>query len=436
MEIYVDDMVAKTSAQGSHCDDLQEIFKKIRAYNMRLNPEKCAFGVQGGKFFGFMLTSRGIEANPEKYEAVLKMNSPKTIKEVQQLAGRVAALSRKNTKTGVLCQQNTTIGRNHIPEDRTARPSTSHHSKKAKAILPKPHDSSKNRLVAVTNPDKTRVSCTSDKMAEYEALLARLKLAQDLQIPQLTVYCDSLLVVQQIKGDFQVRDWRTPFLEYIKAGIIPREEQSPQLFRRRASFYTVVGDNLYRRGFSQPLLRCISKHDAEIVMVETHERVCKNHIGDRALSAKILRTGYYWPTMKRDCIAKVKACDNCQKHATISTTPAEKLHTLEVESTNRVILQALKKKLDDVKGEWADLIPKVLWSYNTTIQSATGETPFKLVYGVEALIPVEIRMPTLKAELYDQSRNNDARSTDLDLINEEREIAAIKQQAMKQLIQK
>ncbi|XP_072054249.1 uncharacterized protein [Arachis hypogaea] len=125
-------------------------------------------------------------------------------------------------------------------------------------------------------------------------------------------------------------------------------------------------------------------------------------------------------------MAKVKTCDNCQKHATLSTIPAEKLHTLE----------ALKKKLDDVKGELADLIPEILWSYNTTIQSATGETPFKLVYEVEALIPVEIRMPTLRAELYNQNRNNDARSTDLDLIDEEREMAAIRQRAMKQLIQR
>ncbi|XP_072061966.1 uncharacterized protein [Arachis hypogaea] len=94
MEIYVDDMVAKTRKEKSHCEDLGEIFEQIRAYNMRLNPEKCAFGVKGGKFLGFMLTSRGIEANPEKCSAVLNMTSPKTIKEVQQLAGRIAALSR------------------------------------------------------------------------------------------------------------------------------------------------------------------------------------------------------------------------------------------------------------------------------------------------------------------------------------------------------
>ncbi|XP_072064320.1 uncharacterized protein [Arachis hypogaea] len=94
IEVYVDDMVAKTKVGSNHIDDLTEIFAQIRHYNMRLNPKKSAFGVQGGKFLGFLLTNRGIEANPDKCRAVLDMTSPKTIKEVQRLTGRLAALSR------------------------------------------------------------------------------------------------------------------------------------------------------------------------------------------------------------------------------------------------------------------------------------------------------------------------------------------------------
>jgi hypothetical protein len=61
---------------------------------MRLNPAKCSFGVQSGKFLGFMLTNRGIEANSDKCQAIIDMRSPMIVKEVQQLAGRIAALSR------------------------------------------------------------------------------------------------------------------------------------------------------------------------------------------------------------------------------------------------------------------------------------------------------------------------------------------------------
>ncbi|XP_072062189.1 uncharacterized protein [Arachis hypogaea] len=171
-------------------------------------------------------------------------------------------------------------------------------------------------------------------------------------------------------------------------------------------------------------------------MDEVHEGVCGNHIGGQALAAKIVQTGYYWPTMKRDCITKVKTCDKCQKHAAISTKPAEALHSMEAEAADRVILQAIKKKLDNAKGEWAELIPEVLWSYNTTIQTTMGETPFKLVYGSEALIPVEVGVPTLRADLYDEQHNINARNAELDLTEEDREIATIKQRAQKQLAER
>ncbi|XP_072078151.1 uncharacterized protein [Arachis hypogaea] len=94
LEVYVDDMVVKTQQEQTHDVDLEEVFGQLRKHNLRLNPEKCAFGVKGGKFLGFMLTSRGIEANPEKCEAIINMRSPRTIKEVQRLNGRLATLSR------------------------------------------------------------------------------------------------------------------------------------------------------------------------------------------------------------------------------------------------------------------------------------------------------------------------------------------------------
>ncbi|WJX58397.1 hypothetical protein P8452_43858 [Trifolium repens] len=94
LEVYIDDMVVKTTEEGEHDQDLDDILASVRKYNMRLNPAKCSFGVQSGKFLGFMLTNRGIEANPDKCQAIIDMRSPTTVKEVQQLTGRIAALSR------------------------------------------------------------------------------------------------------------------------------------------------------------------------------------------------------------------------------------------------------------------------------------------------------------------------------------------------------
>ncbi|XP_019447232.1 PREDICTED: uncharacterized protein LOC109350451 [Lupinus angustifolius] len=94
MEVYMDDMIAKSLLGEDHVSILESIFQQFRKYNMRLNPEKCTFGVEADKFLSFLLTSRGIEANPFKCQAIIDMRSPRTIKEVQQLNGRLAALSR------------------------------------------------------------------------------------------------------------------------------------------------------------------------------------------------------------------------------------------------------------------------------------------------------------------------------------------------------
>ncbi|XP_061338845.1 uncharacterized protein LOC133285605 [Gastrolobium bilobum] len=94
IEVYIDDMIAKSKTADQHLADLQGVFQRLRKFNMRLNPSKCAFGVPAGKFLGFMLTERGIEVNPDKCKAVIEMRSPQTIKEVQQLTGRLVALAR------------------------------------------------------------------------------------------------------------------------------------------------------------------------------------------------------------------------------------------------------------------------------------------------------------------------------------------------------
>ena len=87
VKVYVDDMLVKSLDEGKHLDDLQETFNTLRQYNMKLNPSKCAFGVASGKFLGFMVSHRGIEANPEKIKAILDMKPPQSIKEVQSLTG-------------------------------------------------------------------------------------------------------------------------------------------------------------------------------------------------------------------------------------------------------------------------------------------------------------------------------------------------------------
>jgi hypothetical protein len=94
VEVYVDDMLVKSIRATKHIEDLRETFRTLRKYKMKLNPMKCAFGVSSGKILGFMVSQRGIEANPEKVKAVLEMEAPRKTKQLQRLTGRIAALNR------------------------------------------------------------------------------------------------------------------------------------------------------------------------------------------------------------------------------------------------------------------------------------------------------------------------------------------------------
>ena len=94
MEVYIDDMLVKSKERPDHTTHLQQAFELLRAYGMKLNPTKCAFGVSAGRFLGFMMTQRGIEANPAQLQSILESPALSSRKGVQLLTGRLAALGR------------------------------------------------------------------------------------------------------------------------------------------------------------------------------------------------------------------------------------------------------------------------------------------------------------------------------------------------------
>jgi hypothetical protein len=91
---YVDDIVVKSVQRRDHISDLAETFANLRAANLRLNPEKCVFGIHKGKVLGCLVSTKGIEVNPDKIKALIEMQDPVSVKDVQKLTGRVAALNR------------------------------------------------------------------------------------------------------------------------------------------------------------------------------------------------------------------------------------------------------------------------------------------------------------------------------------------------------
>ncbi|KAL0453507.1 UNVERIFIED_CONTAM: Gag-Pol polyprotein [Sesamum latifolium] len=95
----------------------------------------------------------------------------------------------------------------------------------------------------------------------------------------------------------------------------------------------------------------------------------------------------------------------------------------QIEVTNRTILQHLKIRFEGAKSSWVEELPRVLWAYRTTPRSSTGETPFCLVYGTEAIIPAEIGEETQKISQYDATKNQEERAFDLTMIEEKRDLA-------------
>ncbi|XP_015943830.1 uncharacterized protein LOC107468967 [Arachis duranensis] len=278
--------------------------------------------------------------------------------------------------------------------------------------------------------------------------------------------------------------WTYPILQYLLDETLPKDPKEEKRTKREAANYTVVTEQLYKRGLPQPLLKCVEPRDTEYILREIHEGCCGHHIGGKTLAQKVIRAGYFWPTVIRDSMQLVKNCDKCQKHANIHqaaphqlsiisgerpfstwgidlvgplpTAPsrlrylivaidyytkwieAEPLASItatqcrkflwrqiitrfgiheivisdngtqfadknsvehpqtngQVESANKIIIKGLKKRLDEAKELWADELGSVLWSYRTTPQTTTGETPFRLTYGIEAVILVEIGDPS------------------------------------------
>ncbi|XP_060974106.1 uncharacterized protein LOC133039271 [Cannabis sativa] len=250
--------------------------------------------------------------------------------------------------------------------------------------------------------------------------------------------------------------WMTPIVAYQEKGILPGGKMEARKLRQRAAPYVIYDGRLYRRSFSQPLLNCIDGEDCDYILCEVHGVICGNHTGGNSLALKIMRQGYYWPTLRQDAFTFAKKCDKCgvkysvvavdyftkwaeaKALATITVTKlrefvynsiicrfgipyklisdngkqfdckemrqlcndvgikkafstvAYPLSNGQTEVVNKIIKHTIKGKLEERKGVWPDELSQVLWSYNTTPRSTTGETPFLLTYGCEAMVPVEI----------------------------------------------
>nr|KYP62073.1 Transposon Ty3-I Gag-Pol polyprotein [Cajanus cajan] len=333
----------------------------------------------------------------------------------------------------------------------------------------------------------------TNNQAEYEALLARLRLARDLGARK--VNNDSKLMVEQLSGTYQAKD--TLLQRYFHTAShqissfdeftikhVPREQNvRVDLLSKLAStkrpgqHRTIIQETLHSPSLEDKVVnvsdnedlgwmagiwgylkegtlpedkdeaRKIRMRSAKFIIIgdeEIHQGICGMHSGARSMATRVLRAGYYWPTLKFG-IPHALVTDNGRQF--IAQEFEDFLHKLgikhlptsmehpqtngQAEAANKVILRELKKRLGNAKGQWPDELPSILWAYHCTPQSTTQETPYRLTYGADAMILVEVGETSHRRQVFNNKQNARKLAADLDLVNELTDEAQIHEEACK-----
>ncbi|KAJ9547211.1 hypothetical protein OSB04_019754, partial [Centaurea solstitialis] len=304
-------------------------------------------------------------------------------------------------------------------------------------------------------------------------------------IPILHLTTPTIEAKDEVQMDEEIYNWSLDVWNYLKHDKLPEDKLEARKTRSKASRYIIFEDQLYRRSTSGLLLRCVvSQAQMNQILQEMHDGECGNHAGGRSLANRISRQGYYWPTLREDAIRYVQRCDACQKHSSMIHRPSEPLHSVLIpwpfmrwgmdimgklppapgqkvyllvltdyfskwieagafsypqsdglaESSNKVIINSIRKRLKAAKGKWVEELPSVLWANRTTPRTSTGQTPYSLVYGCEAVLPVETRVPIARNRTIEQNVIN--LSYDLDALEELREKALRTMAAQKGIVER
>ncbi|KAM2888910.1 hypothetical protein FF1_012569 [Malus domestica] len=126
----------------------------------------------------------------------------------------------------------------------------------------------------------------------------------------------------------QMDSWITPIYRFLAHDTLPNDKVQAKQIRYKATRYLIITDQLYKRGFNLPYLRCLTPAEAKTVLWKIHERVCEDHDGSRSLAYKVFHQGYYWPILHQDAIRISRSCNKCQCYVTIPHSPPEPLTSM------------------------------------------------------------------------------------------------------------
>ncbi|GJX39003.1 reverse transcriptase domain-containing protein, partial [Tanacetum coccineum] len=170
---------------------------------------------------------------------------------------------------------------------------------------------------------------TTNNEAKYEALLAGLRISQEMEITSLAIFVDSQLLVNQIKvllkrsiekkEILQVKTeegecWMTPIHEYLVSGLLPKDPKESRKIRVKAPQYKLIRGNLYQRSFYTSWLHCVASPQTDDIVKEVHKGSCGFNVEPRSMVVRITKQGYYWPSMHRDAAKILQDYENARRN--------------------------------------------------------------------------------------------------------------------------
>nr|GEW07135.1 reverse transcriptase domain-containing protein [Tanacetum cinerariifolium] len=381
LEVYVDNLVIKSHTEDEIVRNIEETFKTLREINMKLNPKNCTFGVEEGMFLGYKVNTKGLKVCPDKADSVLSLPSLKCLKDVQKIIGKLVSLNRflaKSAekslpffKTLKKCTKKSDFHWTAEPKEAfkqmkqliaelpmltapmekeelivylaAAKETVSAvlmTKKEAKQMLVYfvSRDLRGSELnygsgagLILTNPEGVEFTYAlrfkfdaTNNDAEYEALIAGLRIAKQMGVKNLQANVDSCLVANQVNGTYVAKEvdmirymekqvlveelkeksireveilavvkekgdtWMTLIFKYLEEGTLPADVKKARAVRRKSWRFAVINETLYKKSFIGPWLRCVGPLEANYVLREIHEGSCSMHACTRSIVANRL----------------------------------------------------------------------------------------------------------------------------------------------------
>ncbi|RDX99191.1 rnhA, partial [Mucuna pruriens] len=292
------------------------------------------------------------------------------------------------------------------------------------------HDHVKEIVTAFDAVTFCHVPCEENQMEDALATLfamVQINEGQEMTIrvrQQLHIAYCQCLTCETIEPN--IEPWYFDIKRYLEKGEYPEgaPENSKRTLRRLASDFLLSGVTLYKRNTDMTFLQCVDSQEAEQIMGEVHEGIFGTHVNGHALARKVLRGGYYWTQMESDCCQHVRKCAKCRTYANYLNVALSALHNLNaplpfsialravpnfppslhtlssqdngaVEAANKNLKKIIQKMVVTCK-DWHEILPYALHGYRMSVRTSTRAILYSLVYGTEAVVLIEVEIPSLR----------------------------------------